>query len=161
MKAGRVDACAVGTRRESTWSVGEKREDMRSRIEVVDPEDPDVCAADAFRCQFGIARSALPAMGGRYKGLLVRAARENDIPWFVANLERCLYERLCGFGCVDDRDAIGEVIHYPELVGPCRECHRLESHDDIAHMREAGLAHGEYLDAVVGGVRCEEQIVLG
>ena len=167
----RVHDRAVGTRRQRPRLVAEELHDRERCIPgSVGVEDPHVGTADAGRGELrpagrvgGEAVLSAPRRGDEGAGMA--AAREDDVARLVADPQRA---RDAGARHVrrvdlDDADAVGEVIHHPDLGLPGEvrargDRHRLEADRDLRRERKPACADRVDRQAIVRRVQREEAV---
>ena len=98
----------------------------------------------------------LAAVCGRDEGPVAAGAGEHDVPRFVAHEQGC--DNLRGaLRQVDDADAVGQMIHDPDLVVVARcNCDGLHADRDRVRVGQASARHRKHLEPVVRGVDCEQ-----
>ena len=171
MEAGRVDGVAVGADGQGAGGVGEQRHDAQrhaaDRIaEARGVEHPDVGAADPGGDELRVAGAGHP--GDRRIGPLLATMRggderaraagsgEHDVARLVAHQQRPRHPWRSGAD-VEHGDAVGEVVHHPDLRIRARGYgHRLHADRHRGHVLQSGRAHGEQVHLVVRRVRDHE-----
>jgi hypothetical protein len=154
-----VDGQAVRAHGQRARRVAEQAQDLepvsaQARVEVRRVEDPDVRAADARREQLRIARPVLaPVRGGDERAAAALAA-EDDVARLVAHEQRPHDAQARD---VDDRDAVGEVVHDPDLAARALgDRDRIDADLDGARVQQALGRDVEDLEPAVGDVADEE-----
>ena len=168
MEGRDVDLAAVGALRQGPRRIGEEAEDLEGRsadacAEIGGVEDPDVGPADTGGGQLRIAtsgdrrdrrmRPVLPAMGRRDEHSGPDGSgwiRDHDVARLVADEQGADDPARSD---ADDADAVGEVVHDPDLVVVERHHgHGLETDGDRNKQLWAGLDRQvEDLEIRIGG----------
>ena len=150
-----VDGGAVGRDGERARRVAEERDDRRAASReprCAGVEDPHVGAADARRGELRVARAVLAAMRRGDEGAAASGAGEDDVARLVADQERAHDARRVGRD-VDDADAVGQVVHHPDLaVGARRDRHGLEPDRHRAGVRRDRPAPTSKISSRASGV---------
>ena len=105
--------------------------------------------------------AVLTAVSGCDEGAVAAGSGKDDVARFVTDEQRANDPRRARAD-VDDRDAVGQMVHHPHFgVAARRNRHRLHADRDRAHMNEARNADVEDFELVVRRVDRVEARTVG